>query len=298
MEKQSYDLLYNPDAYPPKMNEPFMLMKAKEQLGKRKFGVVKLKQKQQNIHAHDYYQMWYILKGSCQHKIDNHSFKNSTGDLILIPPYSYHSMSNGSSDLIVIIVDFAEDFFSDSESDKQLMLQCITPLYLRQSEENSVFLADNNMENIILEMFNEFTVKKDFYNHIIKSNLIKLIVAIERSNDKKDVNTLEKERTVAKTLKYIHSNLSQKITLKDLCKNANISDTALMEHFKKATGKTIIEYVNHLKIDKAKQLLVETNLRVIDIACELGFGDETYFSRVFKKHINITPNAYRKQKRE
>lgn len=299
MEKQLYDFLYNSEREPKgKMNEPFTLMKAENALMGNKFCIGKLNSKYQNTHAHDYYQIWYILKGNCVHKIDNHQVSLNSGDMILIPPFSYHSMSDGSDDIIVIIVDFTDKFFADTKEDKNLMLYCITPLYLKQTEEQSVFLADNNIENLILEMFNEFILKRDFHNHVIKSNLTKLIVAIERMNNQKDISLSKNERAVTETLKYIHSKLNEKIAIQDLCENVNMSDTTLAIHFKNTTGKTIIEYINSLKIDKAKQLLSGTDMRIIDISYELGFTDGAYFNRVFKKLVKLTPNAYRKQKRK
>lgn len=299
MEKQLYDFLYSSEREPKgKMNEPFTLMKAKDALMGNRFCIGKLNSKNQNTHAHDYYQIWYILKGNCLHKIDNRKVLLNRGDMILIPPFSYHSMSDGSDDLIVIIVDFTDKLFAGTKEDKNLMLYCITPLYIKQTEEQSVFLADTNIENLILEMFNEFILKRDFHNHVIKSNLTKLIVAIERMNNQKDISLSGNERAVTETLKYIHSRLNEKITIQDLCENVNISDTTLGVHFKNKTGKTIVEYINSLKIDKAKQLLSGTNMRIIDISYELGFNDGAYFNRVFKKFVKLTPNEYRKQKRK
>lgn len=177
------------------------------------------------------------------------------------------------------------------------MLYCINPLYLKQNRKQSVFWSDNDIENLILEMFNEFALKNDFYDIIIKSNLTKLIVMTERMNNQKVISHSKNERGVTESLKYIHSNFNEKITIKDLCKAVNMSESLLSACFKTVTGKTIIEYINDLRIDKAKQLLTETDMRITDISYELGFNDGAYFNRVFKKTVNLTPFAYRKQKR-
>ena len=76
-----------------------------------------------------------------------------------------------------------------------------------------------------------------------------------------------------------------------------MSETLLSNCFKITTGKTIVEYINSLKADKAKQLLAETDMRITDIACELGFNDGAYFNKVFRKFVNMTPLTYRKKKR-
>lgn len=101
MKKQVYDLLFGSESEPKKkMNEPFCFMKAEVALNKKNFSIWKLNYNHQNTHAHDYYQIWYILRGSCRHRIDNHKFSLSSGDIIFIPPFSYHSMSDGSMILL------------------------------------------------------------------------------------------------------------------------------------------------------------------------------------------------------
>lgn len=294
MEKQVYNILFGTESDSKmKMNEPFCLMRADVDLGKKDFSIWKLSCEHQHTHAHDYYQLWYILRGKCQHKIDNHKFVLNCGDLIFIPPFSYHSMSEGSNDLIVIGVDFTEHFFSATEADKNLMLHCVKPICFRQSEEQYVFLADNNIENLILEMFSEFVLKNLFYDIIIRSNLSKLLVLMERMANNTNISAHMVGRGVTECLKYIHSRFNEKITIHDLCKVSNLSETLLSGCFKKATGKTIVEYINSLKVDKAKQLLSETDMRITDISYELGFNDGAYFNRVFKKYAGITPLAYR-----
>ncbi len=277
------------------MNEPFCFMKAESALSEKNFSIWKLSGDHQNIHAHDYYQLWYLVRGKCRHRIDNHDFTLNRGDMIFIPPFSYHSMYEGSEDLVVIGVDFTESFFSGTEADRTIMQYCVTPIRLKQSEKLSVLLANDDIEDLILEMFQEYTEKKTFHNIIIKSDLTKLIVLIERMlNENQEMAYSKMDRMMTDVLKYIHSNFNEKISVKDLCNEIHMSETFLTNSFKAITGKTVVEYVNDLKINKAKQLLVETDMRVTDISYELGFSDGAYFNRVFKKKVKLTPNAYRK----
>ena len=64
--------------------------------------------------------------------------------------------------------------------------------------------------------------------------------------------------------------------------------------FKEYTGFTITEYVNTLRIKKATQILETSNLSISDVAAELGFESASYFKRIFKKIMNVTPLKYRK----
>ncbi len=299
MRKLDYNILFGEETGQEReKNEPFCFMRAESALSRKNFSIWKLSGSHQNIHAHDYYQMWYLLRGKCRHRIDNHDFSLNRGDMIFIPPFSYHSMYEGSEDLVVIGVDFTEAFFSDTEADRTIMQYCVTPIRLKQSQKMSVLLAGDDIEDLILETFEEYTEQKAFYNIIIKSNLTKLVVLIERMvNENSKLNDSKADQMITDVLRYIHANFNEKISIKDLCNTINMSETYLTTGFKNTTGKTVIEYINDLKIDKAKQLLVETDMRVTDISYELGFSDGAYFNRVFKKKVNMTPNAYRKQRK-
>ena len=297
MDKMTYDLLYNCTPEPEtEMNEPFCFMKAEVALKNKSFTIWNKSYKHQHIHAHDYYQIWYILRGNCTHRIDNSKFRLGNGDMIIIPPYSYHSMADGSDDLIVIGVDFTDGFFSDTDANKNLMAYCINPIFLKHDNTKAVFFADNNIENLLIEMFDEFTHKNPFYDTVIKSNLSKILVILSRTINY-DIPNTKNQRAIAEVLKYIHSNLTEKIQIEDLCKISKMSETLLSTSFKRSTDKNIIEYINSLKINKAKQLLAETDMRVVEIAYELGFSDGSYFNRVFKKFVGMTPHVYRREKR-
>lgn len=65
--------------------------------------------------------------------------------------------------------------------------------------------------------------------------------------------------------------------------------------FKSSTGKTINNYVNNLRIEASKKMLLETNLHISQIADNCGFNDSKYFCKVFGKYVNLTPTEFRKK---
>jgi AraC-like DNA-binding protein len=92
---------------------------------------------------------------------------------------------------------------------------------------------------------------------------------------------------------YLRKNISKVLTLNDIASQVNISPAHFSYLFKKKTGFSPIEYFNHLKIQKACQYLLFTNMRVKEISAELGIDDQYYFSRLFTKVMGIAPNHYR-----
>ena len=93
---------------------------------------------------------------------------------------------------------------------------------------------------------------------------------------------------------YIDSRTMENITLKKLCDMVYLSESQVIRIFKKHLGKTPYEYMLDLKVENAKALLIGTKLMVKEIAYNLGFCDEHYFSYIFKKKTGKTPTQYRK----
>ena len=99
---------------------------------------------------------------------------------------------------------------------------------------------------------------------------------------------------VSKVMDHIKSNIAQSISLKDAAKIANMSEKYFCLLFKKETGKNFVDYVNDLKIEKAKDLLKNREVRTYEVAQKLGYENEGYFSKIFKKYSGLTPQEYKK----
>lgn len=100
---------------------------------------------------------------------------------------------------------------------------------------------------------------------------------------------------VDRVINYMQENLDRSVTIEELADHLNYSASYLYQLFKKSTGYPPIRYFNHLKIQKACQYLSFTNLSVKEISFKLGFNDPFYFSRVFKKLMDLSPNKYREK---
>ncbi|MGG6311651.1 AraC family transcriptional regulator [Paenibacillus macerans] len=97
---------------------------------------------------------------------------------------------------------------------------------------------------------------------------------------------------VEKVIQHMHDHLGERITLAELSELVHLSSYYLSRAFKQATGYTVIEYFNKLKIDKAKELILEGDRKIREVALELGFADEFYFSRIFKRTEGISPSEF------
>jgi len=80
--------------------------------------------------------------------------------------------------------------------------------------------------------------------------------------------------------------------LKDLSELVQLSSSYLSKVFKATTGYSIIEFFNKIKVDKAKEIIIEDDKKIKEVAQMLGFTDEFYFSRIFKKIEGVSPSEF------
>ena len=98
-----------------------------------------------------------------------------------------------------------------------------------------------------------------------------------------------------RVLMYIHNNLDRSLLVDEIANAAHCSRWQAQRDFAQATDLSIATYVRSLRLSKAATMLVETNLRQIDIVDQCGFESEMSFHRGFKRYFGCTPGNYRKR---
>ena len=96
-------------------------------------------------------------------------------------------------------------------------------------------------------------------------------------------------------IQYIENRYQQEITLQDIANQFFLSREYISRKFKQVTGENLSDYLVRIRIEKAKLLLLNPNLKISQIALMVGYADEKYFSKVFKKMAEQSPNQYRKE---
>ena len=98
---------------------------------------------------------------------------------------------------------------------------------------------------------------------------------------------------IKKAILYISEHFNGSLTLEDVASHVHLHPSYFSTLFKTCTGSAFKEYLNMVRIEESKRLLANTDFSIIDIAMAVGFEDQSYFSKVFKKYTGLTPKQFR-----
>jgi len=103
-------------------------------------------------------------------------------------------------------------------------------------------------------------------------------------------------RQIQLVTNYIRDNLPSKILLNDLAALLNLGQTSLMKRFRASFRQTPHQYIMELRVNRARELLEQSNLPIVEIAALCGFADQTHLGVVFRRLVGVTPSQYRRSK--
>ena len=96
-----------------------------------------------------------------------------------------------------------------------------------------------------------------------------------------------------KAITFISKNYANSLTLEYVASQVHLNPAYFSSLFKKESGFSFKEYLNMVRIEESKRLLTNTDYTIVDIAIAVGFEDQSYFSKVFKKYTGVTPKQFR-----
>lgn len=104
---------------------------------------------------------------------------------------------------------------------------------------------------------------------------------------------VDRDDVIGIAKRYIREHIQENISIADIAAQVFRSNQHLMRTFKKATGLSVLEYITNERLQLAKELLVDTDLPINRVADCVGYGNYSYFTRLFKRSVGLTPQAFR-----
>lgn len=233
-------------------------------------------------YAHDRYHIAVFATGGTAHyKVEGRQYRIKKGDLLFFPKHLHHEGISDSLDPWSFISVLFDIRFANEGSEQKIQR-------LRH-----IMSATNPFELSALfnELYRTWSLKKLGYLIKCRGILMQILYLYIREDNLSTAN-VPYYYTIEKLMNMIASDYQTIYTSTQLAQYAGISPSYLRILFKKVTGLTVNQYQNHIKISKARDLLLSGECNVTEASQRTGFSDIFYFSKLFKKMTGLNPSDY------
>ncbi len=236
----------------------------------------------------DKQQLIFCKSGRGEVEFDGKVYPFEKNTIVYLPknfPHSYRGVSD--EDFITCWVNFM-----GRETDKTLSVIGIDP-----TKPAIRHCADiKGLTLLLYKIFNLISEDRLYGNYYASAALYECFIELNKQINRKpsELDASDSQR-MASIISYIKENYCKQIKMSDLCEISGYSEQHLCRLFRKHLNTRPVEYIELIRIQRAKELLIETNMPVIDIAKLIGYDNAAYFSKLFRRHISCTPSEYRRQ---
>ncbi|OPH61334.1 hypothetical protein BC351_15485 [Paenibacillus ferrarius] len=249
-------------------------------------------------HLHEMYEIYYLYEGERMYFIRDRSYLILPGDLVLINRRDVHATSD--SDKLGharVVINFSDSFLENAIKEAPYLLDALT-------HKTPVLRLDlptrRLVEDMLGKMLHEAEVPQLGQIFSLRQYLAELLLFTARYTRIHPITSPEHvsplHRKISTIVRYINTHFDEQIRLEELAERFEISPAYLSRMFKEITGFSMVEYVSLVRVQEAQKLLTQTNMKVILIAEQVGFGSLVQFGRMFRQITKTTPLRYRQSR--
>lgn len=248
-------------------------------------------------HRHDFYHLVYFTEGAGSHSIDFVHFDLQPGQIYFMIPGQVHTWDfitppNG------YIVNFSEQYIHALINNTRYLDQFSFFSGIAASQVINIPAAETGViEELFETIIREASAKQELSDDMLRIALIQLFILVSRHTapaghpQKSTYNSI----LLRNLQKLVELHYKEKKLTKDYAAMLYVTPNHLNALCKDATGRSAGELIRDRVILEAKRLLVNAQMSIAEIASELNFEDNSYFSKFFKKYTGATPEIFRKQ---
>ena len=263
------------------------------------------------LHRHEFIELVYVWGGNAIHHVEGRRSRLHKGDVFVLSRRRKHRyVITPPETLEIINCLFLPALINPHLSSLKEMKGFIDfgyiqpAVYPHRHRLRLVGMEDLKVRNILQDMLAEFTSKEKGWQIFIRAKLVELLVILGRNYEgltAKDSNLslrMERHRRgVLRAIEYLDEHYDKKIRLEEVAQTVGMSRPLFCAVFKGLTGKTFVEYLLDVRLSKAAEFLVSTDLKITEVCYRVGFNNLSYFDRAFSRAFDIRPGLYRKRER-
>ncbi len=241
-----------------------------------------------------------ITSGKVLVQIGTEFAEAKAGDFLYVPPTMVFRVDavDGEAGMRSMVFDSSIIEINMENFDTEIFY-----MFYVQSKNKIVVFGEGHpvhdtLSKYMQESYDEYVSKDVCYKLPIRANIYLMMTALLRyycgSKNELDRMIYHNVMRLRPVITYIAEHYKEKIYIETLSDMITVSPDYFTKMFKDSIGRTPIDYINGLRINRAMQMLATTETSVNDISDELGFSNSNYFHKIFKQYMETSPAAYRK----
>jgi AraC family transcriptional regulator, transcriptional activator of pobA len=247
-------------------------------------------------HRHDFYEILFITQGNGKHTIDFHEYKIQPNTIFFLSPGQIHELKL-SEDIKGYIFLFTSEFYLLNKQDRNHLLEL--PFFYSISSRNPPLHLEKSADSeLLISLFKQACHENDRNladsPELIRSILDIILIICKRLYPVQAEGSKRKGHLLVKKFKQlIEEKYQENISVKEYAAFLAVTANHLSETVKSITGRKSTDLINDKMILEIKRMLMHTELGVSEIAYQLNFSDQSYFSKYFKNVTGMSPIEFR-----
>jgi AraC-like DNA-binding protein len=259
------------------------------------------------LHSHSFIEVAYVLGGRGVQRIGGRTFGVVEGDLFILPAGIAHMFMAGDPDERLQIVNLGfppETLYRLFDFYPRLCV--LEPLFdpsnCRPAEDELPcgMRVEGDARDAILSLIDGIHGEGVSLRHdaqdmcvMLLSQLLLVIVRAATKSSEMLGRSESSGSIVRGAISLINKRYREKLSIAEIAAHSFVCPQHLSREFKRATGMSVLKYIQHLRVQDAAVKLADTDMTVEEIAVNVGYGDAAFFIRVFAEHTGVTPGKYR-----
>ena len=277
------------------MNQELPLVIEKENLDTHK--------QDELAHWHNSFELIEVVEGRFYCNVDGSEFLINKGNICIINRGRLHHIYTEDYNASMCrkkTIIFNPDYFI---KDQNIYEKYILPLlekdafaHIQFNIKKGIGLDINTLMKEIEALEDEKPIGYELEEYSLIYKVIRYLYLAYQSSKQSIHTTYDANVQIQRNMtSFIHEHFNSKIGLEDIAEAGQVSKSTCIRLFHKYTGKSPIDFLNNYRLQMSAEKLVTTSEQITEIAYACGFGQPSYFNRLFLKEYNMTPNQYRKQ---
>jgi len=244
------------------------------------------------VHLHSYSSLVYVVSGMGRCFVDGSKYELESDSVLMLRCNASHQMiDKPGRAMVVFVVYFADNM---PLIDNEMVCSLFKAPFIQVPQHNS-----RQFRLLLRQMLYEQNAKPKFYDLALLqcfSSIMLMLFRLSAAGVNQPKGKPKSIDRVSETLKYVQSHYYESFSLPDIAADAGLSERQFGNITRALMGQSFVQYLNGIRTQKAKQLLLSSAMSVSAIAFEVGFEDVSTFYRAFKKHQGQSPLGFRKDK--